>query len=443
MIINLKNDNRNRIRVLIISFLTLLISFKSSNQWSDLPVGNDLLWWISQIVFFIILLQLKKSYSTPQIEKNLFFVKLYLFWNLICIVRGAFVADNYWEWKNLIATSFFLLLPLLVYVANSILSLQKIIKTWFKYSLFIYILFSPFIWGDGVGRFLIPFSFLLLFFPSLNLKWKIIVLTVTVYVILFDITARSNVLKFVIPLIIGHLFYFKKALSVKVLNLGRLLMLFVPFLLFFLGVSGVFNVFKMDEYVGDYSTKSNSTAISRFDAADEESLTADSRTFLYVEVLESALLHEYVLFGRTPARGNDSASFGEFNKLKLNTGKQERFANEVSILNIFTWLGVVGVILYFLVFFKATYLAINQSNNIYMKLVGINVAFRWAYGWVEDFSDFDLSNIFLWIMIGMCFSASFRKMSDMELRIWVQGFFEKKKPISKKVRNNLIFSKNL
>jgi hypothetical protein len=432
MILNLKNENRNRILVLVVSFLTLFISFKSSNQWSDLPIGNDLFWWVIQIIFIIILLQLKKSYTFTQIDKIFLFVKLYLYWNVVCIVRGIFVAENYWEWKALLSTSFFLLLPLLVYTVNSSQSIQSIVKTWFRYALFIYILFSPFIWGDGVGKFLIPFGFLLLFFPILNLKWRIIVLVVTLYVITFDITARSNVIKFTIPLVIGLMFYFRKILSIKVLNVSRLLLLFAPFLLFFLAISGVFNVFKADEYVGDYNAKSD----SHYDGPGEESLTADSRTFLYIEVIESAIKHDYVLFGRTPARGNDSASFGEFTKLTLNTGKQERFSNEVSILNIFTWLGLVGVLLYFLVFFKATYLAINRSNSIFIKLIGINIAFRWAYSFVEDFSEFDLSNIFLWIMIGMCFSESFRKMNDMEIKMWVRGIFEKKKTTPRKIINS-------
>ncbi|MBX9807325.1 MAG: hypothetical protein K2X95_05970, partial [Flavobacteriaceae bacterium] len=329
-------------------------------------------------------------------------------------------------------------LPLIVYLANSPGSLQIIIKTWFKYAFFLFIPILPFLFGDGVGRFLMPFSFLLLFFPLLNFKWKIIALVVTIYVITFDITARSNVIKFLIPLVIGHLFYFRKLLSGKILNLSRLLFLFMPFLLLFLAISGVFNIFKIDEYVGDYNAKSD----PHYNGADEESLTVDSRTFLYVEVIESALRHDYVLFGRTPARGNDSASFGEYNKLTLNTGKLERFSNEVSILNIFTWLGAVGVLLYFLIFIKATYLAINRSNNFFIRLIGINVAFRWAYGWVEDYSEFDLSNIFLWFMIGLCFSESFRKMTDKEVKVWVQGIFEKKKSIPRKMRYNPIFNKN-
>lgn len=430
MILNKKTNSINQKLVLVISFLTLLLSFYSSNQWSDFPIGNELFWWVVQITFIIILLKLKKSYTSPLVAKNLLFVKLYLYWNVISIVRGGFIAENYWEWKNLLIISFFLLLPLLVYIVNNSQSIQIIVKTWFRYAIFMYIFFIPFIWGDGVGKFLIPFSFLLLFFPILTFKWKIIVLFVTIYAITFDITARSNLIKFIIPLAIGLLFYFRNGLSVKILNLTRLLLLFIPFVLFYLAISNVFNIFKIGDYIGEYNTKSE----SRAEGSGEESLTADSRTPLYVEVISSSLRNNYVFFGRTPARGNDSEYFGEFNKLELNTGKQERFANEVSILNIFTWLGVVGVLLYFLIFMKASYLAINQSSNIFIKLMGLNISFRWAYGWVEDFSRFDLSNIFLWIMIGMCFSTTFRKMTDREVKMWVRGIFEKKKTVSRKLR---------
>ena len=104
----------------------------------------------------------------------------------------------------------------------------------------------------------------------------------------------------------------------------------------------------------------------------------------------------------------------------------ERFANEVSILNVFTWTGILGVVLYFLVFLRATYLAVNKSNSYFMRLIGLNVAFRWAYGWIEDFSRFDLSYLFLWIMIGMCYSKSFRMMNDLQIRYWVNGLIEEK-----------------
>lgn len=435
MISNLK-INSNKKRVYIIAFLTLLTSLYSSNQWSDFPIGNEVFWWTVQIIYVYLAIKSSFFYKSQKINKNLFLVKLYLFWIVICIFRGIFVADNYWEWKFLISTSFFLLLPFIVYLATDTASVKIILKTWFKYSLFIFVLISPFLRGDAIGKFLIPFATLLLFFPILNFKWKIITLSITVFVLLFDISARSNLIKFVIPFLIGLLFYLKNKLSNNLLNSIRIMILVIPIVLLLLASSKIFNVFKLDEYIGEYTT----SLVSSDGEVKEENLTADTRTFLYIEVIESALKNEYVFFGRTPARGNDSSYFGGYNKEVLKTGKSERFANEVSILNIFTWLGIIGAILYFMIFIKATYLAVNQSNNIFIKLIGINVSFRWTFGFVEDISSFDLSNIFLWLMIGMCFSESFRKMNNRDVKNWVRDIFDKKKPLSSKMIHNHIIN---
>jgi hypothetical protein len=56
--------------------------------------------------------------------------------------------------------------------------------------------------------------------------------------------------------------------------------------------------------------------------------------------------------------------------------------------------------------------------------VGLFITFRWLYAWVEDFSRFDMSNLILWMMISVCFSNEFRKMTNVEIKLWVNGFFK-------------------
>ncbi len=154
----------------------------------------------------------------------------------------------------------------------------------------------------------------------------------------------------------------------------------------------------------------------------EQDVVADTRTFLYVEVLESALNNNYWLAGRSPARGNDSVTFGE--AAAELTGRYERLSNEIGLANVFTWTGVIGVILYFLMFFRASFLAVNKSRNIYTKMIGIYVAFRWLFSWVEDINNFTLNYFMLMVMIGLCFSFSFRNMTDQEVAIWARGIFD-------------------
>jgi hypothetical protein len=426
--------NYSKRYTLFLSFLVLLLSFYSSNQWSKLPIGNEYFWWVIQFAFIYILFNFKKIYNRTPFKYNLFYLNIFLIWNIIGIVRGVFVADNYWEWKFLILTSFYLLLPLIVYLTNNIEILQIITKFWFKYGLFIFIFFSYFLYADGVGQFLMPISFLLLFFPFLNFKWKIIIFSFSLYVIFFDFTARSNLIKFIVPFLLGCLFYFKTFLSNKILNILRLTFLLIPFLFLFLALFNIFNIFTINTYFRDQTIKTKTITGEK----SEESILVDTRTFLYIEVFESAIRNDYFLFGRTPARGNDSNAFGEYNAEKLKTRKYERFSNEVSILNIFTWLGIVGVLFYFIIFFKASYLAIFQSNNFFIKIVGLNISFRWAYGFIEDFSILSVGNIFLWLMIGMCFSETFRQLSNNQMKLWVLGIIEtsnKSRLFSKKFIN--------
>ena len=94
--------------------------------------------------------------------------------------------------------------------------------------------------------------------------------------------------------------------------------------------------------------------------------------------------------------------------------------------NIFTWTGIIGVLLYMMVFYRASYLAINQSKNSYAKLIGLYIAFRWVYAWVEDINNFSLNYFMLWVFIGLCYSHEFRGMTNQEVKWWVRGIFDKK-----------------
>lgn len=406
-----------------ISFAILLITISSVSQWISLPSGNTFFWWAIYISTLIAFVKARKVYFDPFDKLNIKVLLLYLTWNIICILRGVGIAENYWEWKNLVGTTIVLLLPISIYISTNSSLMQYITSTWIKYALPAFFFFLPFFnQGDAIGNYLVPISFLLLFFPLLPKRWKMITLILSILVVFGAPSARSNVIKFSISLLFSMLLYFKEIISRRLFEFGRWLLLTIPVILFILAVSGRFNIFKMDEYLqGDYTT-----TVVENGKAQEEDLTADTRTLIYEEVLSSAVKYDYVWFGRTPARGNESQLFGLVLADELHTGKMERFANEVSILNIFTWTGITGVILYFLIFYQASYLAINKSNSKSMQIVGLYVAFRWLYAWVEDFSEFNLSYFFLWAMIGMCFSKSFRVMNDLEVKSWIRGIFDKR-----------------
>lgn len=399
-------------------FFIFIITLATINPWSKIPLGNATIGWIIGGATLLLFIKAKSKYYDSVNEGNILVLKLYLFWNISCIMRGAFVADNYWEVKNLVTMGLVLLLPLTIYIATHRELVQLILNQYMRYILPLFFVFAMFISSTAYGPYLIPVSFVLLFLPLLPKKWKLVMLFFTIIILTFALTSRSNVIKFLAPLLISTLYYFRSFIGKTGLGVGRLILLGVPIVLLGLAITGQFNVFKIDQYVkGDYRTTASPSG-------ESEDLTADTRTGLYIEVLISAIKNDYVWLGRTPARGNDSILFGEKIEAQTNTGKLERYANEVSILNVFTWTGLIGVILYFLVFLRASYLAIYRSKSWFMKIMGLYISFRWAYAWVEDFSRFDLSYILLWIIIGMCFSDSFREMTNAEFKYWIRGIFD-------------------
>lgn len=405
----------------IILTVLFLVSLSSINQWTTLPIGNTFLWWCVNGMILFLFVKAKIKYYNHGNESDFYFIKLYLLWNVICVIRGLFVAEDYWEWKHLISTAMILLLPFVAYIGTNTYYVQKAVNKWIVYVLPFFVIIALFTAHGAYGRYLFPVSFALLFFPLLTKQWKAICVSIALFVILIDLGARSNVIKFSVPFLLGIIYYFKSYLMSKVLVYLRIFLLVSPIVFLILGITDVFNIFKMRDYIeGDYRVESR----NKKDAGED--LTADTRTFIYVEVIVSALKHNYVWMGRTPARGNESPWFGPSVDKELNRNKMERFSNEVAMANVFTWTGLVGVLLYFLVFIKASYLALKKSNNWFIKLTGIYICFRWFYAWVEDFSRFDLSTIFLWICIAICISKDFRAMTDSEFKNWFRGIFDKR-----------------
>jgi hypothetical protein len=403
-------------------FSILFVSIFSVSYYLEtrtgIPFGNTAVWWVFNSVILLMFLLAKKFFVNKITEQEMNVVKWYLMWNLFNCLRGTFIAESYWDWKGLITNAMGLMVPIVAYAASNKMIFQAILSTFVKYALPLFLLISLFITTGAYGFYLVPVTFLVFFIPVVSLRWKVVVLIITIVVMFIDLGARSNVLKFGVPLLLLIIYYFRLIIPVKLIEVTRKICFITPFIFFFLGLSGSFNIFKMDEYLkGDFVTVNKSAS----GEINEEVLTGDTRTFLYVEVLQTAQKYNTWLFGRSPARGNETEHFAALGEI---SGKEERFTNEVAILNVFTWTGLVGVILYLFVFYKASYLAVNRSNNIFCKMIGVFIAFRWMYAWVEDINIFSLTYFFLWFILGFCFSKSFRMMSDKEMKYWVRGIFD-------------------
>ena len=406
----------------IISFSILLVAVFSVTlhpaPLTDIItyLQNTTAWWLIIVLILFVFWLYNYYFFKKRDIQNMKVVQWYLLWIIICIFRGLFIAQTYWDWKGLIGNTFGLLVPIVAYTATNKVILQSILSFYVKYTLPLFVIFAFIISTDAYGFYLVPISFLMLFFPVLPTPWKWVVAAITLLVLTIDLGARSNVIKFGLPVFFMLIYYSRARISVKLFEFVRKLLIIIPFILFLMAISGVFNVYNMDQYI-----KGNYKAPERDSKGQivEDNLKNDTRTFLYIEVLQTAKIYNSWLIGRSPARGNISESFGEEDE----NNRGERLGNEVAILNVFTWTGIVGVVLYLFIFYRASYIAINQSNNVFSKMIGLYIAFRWLYAWVEDINYFTLTTVFLWLTIGLCFSKSFRSMSNNEVKYWVRGIF--------------------
>jgi len=403
-------------------FLNTLIS---TNQWNSFPIGNTVVIWCINLVLIVSVLWYKHLFFHPKNKKDYLIVTLYFIWMLAGVLRGMFVAEGYWEWKQWGSGSMALALPIFVYVFSLPWLLHNVLKYWLKFALPLFFIF--FLWAlttKAYHFYLGPVLLLSCFLPVIaSKKYVYIFLGLLLLMIFVDFGARSQVIKALIAILMSISFLLTKFFSTRILKFGYWFFIATPVILLYLGLTGQFNIFQdLSSHEGKYvqTTVKNGKVV-------QDDLSADTRTFIYVEVIESALKHDYLLWGRTPTRGNDSVMFGEFTAEELKTGKYERHANEVCFPNVFTWLGLVGLILYCFIYLKSSYLAIYKSRNRFMKLLGVYIAFRFAYGWVEDFNNLDIMSISLWMMIAMGFSEKFRMMSDVEFTIWVKSIFGKRK----------------
>jgi hypothetical protein len=372
------------------------------------------------IIVFIVLIKLE-----TQVTKLNLIIYIYLTWCCIAIIRGFFEVQNYWDWKGLLLNNILvMLLPLVSVLGTKNKIPQEIFFNFIKYllpfSIIVFFLSARSANGDGFAPFVSPIYYLIIFIPLLTRKWKVIIVFVAIISFFSNIDSRSNLIRIIFCFGLMSVYYIRHIITKKVLEIFRLLLFIIPILLFILAINGIFNVFDMDSYLkGDFSYSKKSTSGD----TQEDSFTADTRTFLYDEVILSGIIRNTWLYGESAASGYISEYFFES---IYNTGSKGRGGAEVGILNIFNSLGLIGVCIYTLVFFYASFLCVNKSRNYICKLLGIFIAFRWLYSWVEEFTNFDMNFFFLWLIVGLCFSESFRDKTNSQITIWVRGIFDKR-----------------
>lgn len=390
----------------ILSFLFVLLIFPSISGWCIIPLGPTALWWTIEGIMLILAIRLIPRHYAPKP------IKWYLLWVIFAALHGVVTAKTYWDWKMLLDNILIYSIPLFSLTYYTPHRTAQLFSFWCKWAPFIVIILLPLgEFGHYYSRMVVPFTTLLLFLPLLKHRGKIMAIVGLVIVCTFGISSRADLGRSLVCLLIGIAMY--PAILKRITSIIKplsLLLILSPAILFILALTGTYNILKLGEDNNvEVQIKSSNTE-------SQKDLFADDRTGLYIEALASAINYDYYIEGNSLAKGYESPKFGIDISNEIGTSDFFRGASEVAIINVFTYMGIIGVVLYFIVFAKAVQLAVWQSNNPYMKLVGLYIGFRWMCSWLEEFQKFDLNTIILWILIGMCYSPKFRNLNSKDFK---------------------------
>lgn len=344
-------------------------------------------------------------------------------------IRGIFSVEGYWGYKGWVscvhsAMSFALLYPL-----GSLTITCKSLQSWNKYIFPIFILFGLWALKKDAYPFQTPFIYyfyiLLFALVSSQPKARLIILFGTICTLL-ALENRSGFIKTVIAIGLCGTLYLPRSIVRFSHIFIHFFFYILPVVLLVLGLTGTFNVF--ESITEDEPTEITWHSDSKMEQLPNTNLTADTRTFLYADVIMSAIDGDYVLFGHSIGRGNTHS--GVWTQDVEGMDSSERLMNEAQMLNIFTWTGILGVILFSLMYLQASCLGLFYSKNRYVPIIACSVAFHWAMSWLEELTSFNPMDYALFLLLGICFSPKFRNMSDLEFRLWFSSCFSAPKDIT-------------
>lgn len=396
--------------------LTTVGSWLSINWWaSNLTVA-----FIQWIVCFVLLIYPVFKYQHIKMLYRYHSYKLFNVFNIytFCLSLYAIIAYAPSLERSDLAALLSFCMAMLSYLSIYTLSFPNwFIVAWrklYKYLPLIAVVYMPFAkphaFGDLIGFICSPAMLLLLFFNELPKKQKYIwfILTIVIVVSSFVGDARSHVIKYAFCFLLGITISWDKFYR----KMKHLVWAFfiVPIVLFFLGVFGIFNIFAIDSYL-DSKTLSEETI-------------ADTRTLVYQEVLLSAIDNDYIMTGRGIGKGYESLfqqrraeeTMSVSNTTDLNASERQ---SEVGILNIFTWGGIIYVVIYTLFYISVVYYGIYRTKNCFSRNAAIFLAFYYFYSWVENFQSYSIIYLSSFLFIVMTISPYFREMSNYEIKQYI------------------------
>ncbi len=316
-------------------------------------------------------------------------------WIFICFFRSLIEMRtsselNYFLFSNYMGLSLF---PVLFFIAglkfNYFFQINRILSIYF-FSVALISLF--FINYPELQHFLLLFIFYMILTIPLRSFWgKLGTLMISISVAAFSLTNRAEIIRISISYLILLAYYLLlyKVTNKKIFYLIVFIILLIPAISIYLGFQGqsIFQILSRDKGSVDYS---------------QLDPYADTRTFLYYEVFQDLRINRAIIFGKGLNGGYYSESFKTLSRSNV----------EVGFLQILLKTGIIGFLLYITVIISSIRKALSKSNNVFIKSLGLLLAIYILMLFLENIIAYNLLNVVVWIIVGMCNSETLRGMSN-------------------------------
>ncbi len=285
-----------------------------------------------------------------------------------------------------------------------------------------FLLFSPllFIYNAGILLAFIGFlPLMILNYDKLTKNEFILVALVLTVRLAFCVVhgERTEFVRLVFYAVVALLFInkniFKRRMGLNIKGFTIIFILFLGFLYMYFGnLSKHFTDPKIVENIKSY---------------ERDNLNADSRNMVYEDFANDFSSWQDLLFGRGALGATYSPQFIILQKLSGNTTNVfnlplgYRLEVESGYLNIILKTGIVGLLLFVIISFRAIYLGIFKTQNTFTVMVTFIIIERFLSMVSFSLPEYSLDYILFWLSIGVCLSAKIRNISNVEIYFLLKG----------------------
>ncbi len=339
----------------------------------------------------------------------------YFIYAAITYVRGFSEIEYLADWISLASSMMFtsFLLPYMMYIGTPDYC-SKIFRSFILVGIPLCIVGAIWLSNDGQQNFshnLVIMNVLILLFPEMKWKWRIIIIATAILVPLYDLDRRSILIGYAVPTLLLLSWPLIRIRPVRKLAVCTIIA--TPIVLLLLGLSGAFNIFKYIEQSGEVDI-----------SGSERGTMVDSRTCIYEDVFND--LKENNIWISKGANHKTYTFLSEKSAYDSDNilWRYGRKGTESGMLNHFQYGGIWGALAYALLFIGASWKACFYSRSRFMRLLGVYISFKFAYSFIEDAVLPNGLTFWLFICLGICYNTQFRSFTDIEIKKYFRSIFK-------------------